>query len=56
MYDAIEVANYMIEHEHSKGRAISNLKLQKLLYFAQAWSIMKKGKPLFRDRIEAWSF
>ena len=55
-YTAMEVANYIIEYEHSKGRSISNLKLQKLLYFVQARFFMLYGKPCFDDRIEAWSF
>ena len=55
-YTAMEVANYIIEYEHSKGRSISNLKLQKLLYFVQARFFMVYEKPCFRDKIEAWSF
>ena len=56
MYNAIEVANYIIEYEHSKDRLISNLKLQKLLYFVQAQFFIEYGEPCFRDKIEAWSF
>ena len=56
MYSAIAVANYIIEYEHSKDRMISNLKLQKLLYFVQARFFIEYGQPCFDDRIEAWSF
>ena len=56
MYKAIEVANYIIEHEHSKDREISNLRLQKLLYFIQARFFIEYEKPCFDDRIEAWIF
>ena len=56
MYGAIEVANYIIEHEHSQKRIISNLKLQKLLYFVQANFLRILGIPCFSDKIEAWSF
>ena len=56
MYSAIAVANYIIEYEHSKNRMISNLKLQKLLYFVQAQFFRVRGVPCFRDKIEAWSF
>ena len=34
---------------------IPALKLQKLLYYAQAWSLVWDDRPLFRDRIEAWA-
>ena len=56
MYNAIVIANYIIEYEHSQNRSISNLKLQKLLYFVQANFFRILGIPCFSDRIEAWSF
>ncbi len=56
MYSAIVIANYIIEYEHSQNRRISNLKLQKLLYFVQAQFFRIIGVPCFNDKIEAWSF
>ena len=56
MYGAIEVANYIIKYEHSQKRMISNLKLQKLLYFVQAQFIRVKDEVCFKDKIIAWSF
>jgi len=56
MYNAIAVANHIIKYEHSKDRLISNLKLQKLLYFVQAQFFIEYGKPCFGNKIEAWSF
>lgn len=35
---------------------VSNLKLQKLLYFVQAYFLAKYGTPCFREDIEAWDF
>lgn len=55
MYKAIEIANYIIEYEHSKKRFISNLELQKLLYFVQAGFIIENAAPIFEDDMEAWS-
>jgi uncharacterized phage-associated protein len=34
---------------------VSHLRLQKLLYYVQGWSLGLRGRPLFRDRIEAWT-
>ncbi|MCI1664308.1 Panacea domain-containing protein [Bifidobacterium crudilactis] len=34
---------------------VSNLKLQKLLYYAQGIHLAMYGKPLFLDEIEAWA-
>ena len=36
------------------GRPTS-MKLQKLLYYAQAWSLVWDGGPLFAEPIEAWA-
>lgn len=36
------------------GTSVPRMKLQKLLYYSQAWSVVWDGAPLFRERIEAW--
>lgn len=51
---ARKLADYIIRFAHECGEPISNLKLQKLLYYAQAWYLARHGKPLFDERIEAW--
>ncbi|NJL82047.1 MAG: SocA family protein [Chloroflexaceae bacterium] len=33
---------------------VTPLKLQKLLYYAQAWSLVFRNKPLFFEEIQAW--
>ncbi len=38
-----------------KQGLISTMKLQKLLYYCQAWSLVWDDAPLFNDRIEAWA-
>lgn len=50
------VADYFLVHVDAQaGDTISNLKLQKLCYYAQAWSLALTGHPLFGDGIEAWA-
>jgi len=51
---AKEVADYIVAFSREHGDPISNLKLQKLLYYAQAWHLALYGNPLFDERIEAW--
>lgn len=46
-----DVAAYIL----SKLSPITAMKLQKLVYYAQAWSLVWDEKPLFRNRIEAWA-
>jgi uncharacterized phage-associated protein len=51
MVSAHDVAAYILEKQ---GR-MTTMKLQKLLYYAQAWSLVWDEKPLFTERIEAWA-
>lgn len=37
------------------GDSLTPLKLQKLVFYAQAWSLALRNKPLFRDDFEAWT-
>lgn len=51
MATAHDVAAYILE----KLGAIPAMKLQKLAYYSQAWSLVWDEEPLFSDRIEAWA-
>jgi uncharacterized phage-associated protein len=42
--------------DEDAGELISNLKLQKLLYYAQGFHLALFGVPLFSDRIKAWRY
>ena len=53
-YNAMEVARYIITRCSEKGRAISNLKLQKMLYFLWVDFYKKTNRKLFLDDICAW--
>ncbi|MDK0649708.1 Panacea domain-containing protein [Clostridium perfringens] len=55
MCKAIEVANWFINNEYTPINSMSgNLKLNKLLYFAQLISLIKREKPLFKDELYAF--
>lgn len=54
MITARDVANYILLAMRNRGESISNLKLQKLVYYSQAWYVARFGLPLFSERIEAW--
>ena|ERR1017187_7822771 len=53
-YTAEQIADTIIHLSRERGIDITNLKLQKLLYYSQAWHLAFTGEPLFRDDIEAW--
>lgn len=55
MYSALDVAKYIVTKCFAEGEAISNLQLQKILYFLQ-YSALKSGNPLFDEDFEAWQF
>lgn len=56
MQPALFVANYIIEYSNEKGYPINNLRLQKILYFANARSLVDTGKPLFNEAMEKWKY
>ena len=39
----------------SRTGPVTTWKLQKLAYYAQAWSLARKGHRLFDDKFEAWA-
>ena len=53
-YTAEQIADTIIHLSRERGIEITNLKLQKLLYYAQAWRLAFTGEPLFAESIEAW--
>src|SRR5208337_5606073 len=46
-----DVAAYILK----KLGPLTTWKLQKLVYYSQAWSLVWDEKPLFSARIEAWA-
>ena len=51
-----DVANYFLSKLNvNEGSSITPLKLQKLVYYAQAWSLVWDDKPLFNEPMEAWA-
>lgn len=61
MAKAQDVARFFIDlgvqqNSTESGDLVTNLRLQKLLYFAQGWHLARYGVPLFDSDIEAWKF
>lgn len=55
MYSALIIAEWFLcAVDRESGDSITHLKLQKLLYYAQAWSLVLLGKPMFSEEIQAW--
>ncbi len=52
MVSVFDVVKYILSRYSEKMTA---MKLQKLVYYCQAWSLAWDGKPLFGEKIYAWS-
>lgn len=56
MTTAMDVAKWFIHNtSYDMGDNITPLKLQKLIYYAQAWHLLANEKPLFEEELQAWA-
>lgn len=51
MANVFDVAQYILEKQGS----MTTMKLQKLVYYSQAWSLIWDEKPIFPECIQAWA-
>ena len=56
IYDALDIAKYIVNKCTSDNRPITNLQLQKILYFLQKQHLEQYNSCLFKDDIQAWQF
>jgi uncharacterized phage-associated protein len=56
MVDCLDVARYFIIRAYEEGRdsTITNMKVQKLLYYAQSLHLALNDEPLFKEEMQAW--
>jgi uncharacterized phage-associated protein len=55
-HDSRAIADWFIRRAAKDGRALTNMQLQKLVYFAHGWSLALLGEPLVADEVQAWEF
>lgn len=60
VYKALDIAKKLIfkaqNDEPNGGERLTNLKLQKLLYYQQGYHLAAFGTPLFSEDVEAWMY
>ena len=56
MENVEDVAEFFLEFYDDNDEPITNMMLNKLLYFAQGHYLVEYGEPLFEDAIEAWKY
>jgi uncharacterized phage-associated protein len=59
MFNARDIARHLIKVGYvpdapEESTLIAPLRLQKLLYYCQGWSLALLGRPLFGEQIQAW--
>ncbi|WP_289087989.1 Panacea domain-containing protein [uncultured Veillonella sp.] len=55
-YSASDIAMYVLYKCIADKQPISNLQLQKILYYIQRYFLQDEKRALFKDEIEAWPF
>jgi len=56
MPTAFDVANVIISLAEQIGEPVTNMKLQKLLYYSYAWHLVEFNTKLFPEQIQAWQY
>ena len=55
MATVFDVAAYILSKpDLDEGDGITHMKLQKLLYYVQGFAVVILGRPLFKEKMEAW--
>ncbi len=56
MHSVNEISNWFLYAvDRESGDSITHLKLQKIVYYAQAWSLALSDKELFKEDFQAWA-
>lgn len=55
-YAAEDVASYIVNKCVHDAKKITNLQLQKIMYYIQRDFLQKQNRALFKDEIEAWTY
>jgi uncharacterized phage-associated protein len=55
-YPAAAIANELLVLAEESNRKLTQIDIQKLVYFAHGWHLGLSGKPLIQEPIEAWKY
>ena len=54
-HDSKAIANKFVKKSQKAGRVLTIMPLLKFVYFAHGWTLGYTGKPLIKDKVEAWT-
>lgn len=55
-YDVRALANLVLDRADQCGREVSNVHINKTLYFLHVWYLLRECAPLTGAKIEAWDY
>lgn len=55
-YDSRYIANLVLDRADAEGLGISNLEINKIIYFLHSTYLANFGEPLIEAKIEAWDY
>ena len=55
-YDVRSISNYVLDIADAEGRSVSNLGINKIVFFLHSNYLIEFGKPLVSAKIEAWNY
>ncbi|AYQ57739.1 hypothetical protein MS2017_2085 [Bathymodiolus thermophilus thioautotrophic gill symbiont] len=56
VYSAITIANKFIDLAKDKGKYLTNMQLQKMVYIAHGYNLALRGTKLYYEDTRAWNF
>lgn len=56
IHNAVDIAEYIISFCYRQKKPITNLQLQKVLYYVQGYSLALNDLPAFQDEIFVWQY
>ena len=55
-YDSRHIANYLLDKADSINLPLTQISLQKTVFYSHGWYLVLREKPLINDEIEAWTY
>lgn len=55
-YDVRAIANFTLDYASSMGLQLTNVTINKVVFFLHAWYLAKTGEPLVSAKVEAWEY
>lgn len=55
-YPASVIADVFVQRGISEGRFVTQMKLQKMVFFAHGYHLARFGEPLIHEKFQAWKF